>query len=170
MIHTILWVALAFTMLQIKKKKCITNSHSLYSLPSPTHLCFRPLTVIRWCEEHNPLCWVFPWGKKQRLLSEIFIAAMLFEASSKPLILLHYVRALSANFRWWTGWPVGLRKKSPNVIKKLPKNNLTRKIKYFNTFLKNCPKMWPIWANESRPQALKSRLNINKSLNLVTLQ
>ena len=37
--------------------------------------------------------------------------------------------------------------KSPNVYKKFPKNDFTRIMIDFDTFTKNCPRMWEIWSN-----------------------
>ena len=46
-------------------------------------------------------------------------------------------------------------KKSPNVYKKWPNNDFTRKMKDFDTLTKNCLKICPIWTKYLLPQALK---------------
>ena len=59
-------------------------------------------------------------------------------------------------------------KKSPNVYKKWPKTDFTRKMKDFDTFNKS-PKNVAIRAKYLLPQAKKSCPKCNKSPNMVTL-
>ena len=59
-------------------------------------------------------------------------------------------------------------KKSPNVYKKWPKTDFTRKMKDFDTFNKS-PKNVAIRAKYLLPQAKKNCPKCNKSPNMVTL-
>ena len=64
---------------------------------------------------------------------------------------------------------ISVTRKNAKCPEKVLKTDFTRKMNDFDTFYKNCLKMWEIWANLLLPKGLKSCPKSNKSPDLVTL-